>query len=81
MWIKVEDKLPEESDMYLLVACEGGNVQSTFYSENREFMKLFGNSYSRKVHGKLSGFFQLSHEYGYKITHWQPLPKHPEKLK
>ena len=76
-WISVDDKLPDEDFCYVLVACEGGKIDVTFYSEDRELLKNYGNSYSRKCQGKLSGYFSLSHAYGYEITHWMPLPEPP----
>lgn len=75
-WIKVEDSLPEDNT-YCLVATSSGLVDKSFFSLNKEFLKSFGLSYSRKQHGKFSGYFELSHSYGYKITHWALLPKHP----
>jgi hypothetical protein len=78
-WISVEDRLPEKDQCYVIVACEGGYVDKTFYSKNREFFWLrAAGSYSRRKQGKASGYFQLSHEYGYKITHWMPLPEPPK---
>ena len=73
-WISVDERLPDSDNCYVLVLCEGGNVDKTFFSLNRDFHRRAGNSYSRKDQGKLSGYFELSHKYGYKITHWLPLP-------
>ena len=76
-WIDVNEKMPEES-MYVLVHCEGGNVASTFYCSDASFFDFpYGNKLSRKTHGKWSKHFKLAREYGYKITHWMPLPKPP----
>lgn len=72
-WIKVEDELPE-NNTHVLVSCAGGNVDISFFCLNREFLRGAGNSYSRSRLGKPSGFFQISHQYGYQITHWQPRP-------
>lgn len=77
-WISVDERLPEFGHGYVLVLCDGGNVDKTFFSANREFHKRAGGSYSRKDQGKQSGYFELSHKYGYKITHWKLLP---ERLK
>jgi len=77
-WIKCSDRMPDFEHGYVLVACEGGNVDKTFYSVHRESHRRHGSSYSRKYLGKDSGFFELSHKYGYKITHWQPLPEPPK---
>lgn len=80
-WLSVQDILPCEDNSYVLVACEGGNVAVSFYSSNRIHLKMFGKSYSRKHQGKESGYFQLAHEYGYKITHWMLLPEAPKEDK
>jgi hypothetical protein len=81
-WISVEDRLPEfaHDAGYVLVACEGGNVDKSFFCANREYLSNLktSGSYSRKAQGKLSGFFEIAHRYGYKITHWMPLPQPPE---
>lgn len=78
-WISVKDRLPDKDNIYVLVACEGGNVDITFYSSTRELLSIYGNSYSRKSQGKESGYFKLSYEYGYKITHWMPRPEAPKE--
>lgn len=77
-WISVNDRLPEHDHCYVLFASQGGHVSSTFYSVDRAGLKRFGNSYSRSTQGKNSGFFEASHQYGYKVTHWMPLPSPPE---
>ena len=80
-WISVDDNLPEKDNCYVLVACWGGNVDKTFFSRDRNVHKFSGNMYSRKQQGKNSGYFELSHQYGYKVTHWQPLPEAPEEVR
>ena len=76
-WIDVNEARPEGS-CFVLVACEGGNVATTFYCENPEYFDYaYGRKLSRKVHGKWSKHFDLARAYGYKITHWAPLPKAP----
>ena len=81
-WISVEDKLPEAQRSHVVVHCEGGNIDITYCLSDRENAKNFflddSSSYSRKLHGKHSCCFQLSHEYGYKVTHWMPLPEPPK---
>lgn len=73
-WISVEERLPEEN-CHLLVACEGGNVATTFYAIDHSFFDhAHGYKLSRKVHGKYSKHFELARQYGYRITHWMPLP-------
>ena len=79
-WISVDERLPEEDCCYVLVTCWGGNVDKTFFSRNRQYHKFSGDMYSRKRLGKNSGYFELSHKYGYKVTHWQPLPKAPAEV-
>ena len=76
-WISVEDRLPEHS-CHVLVACNGGNVDATFYCEDASFFDFrYGNILNRKHHGKWSKHFQLARGYGYRITHWMPLPEPP----
>ncbi len=81
-WISVEDSLPEFKYAcgYVLVACEGGNVDKSFFNMDREYLASArdAGSYSRKLQGKASGYFEISHRYGYKITHWMPLPEPPQ---
>jgi len=76
-WIAVAERLPDFPSGYVLVHCEGGMVDSDFYCENRDFLHRYGNRYTRKRQGKLSGYFRSAHEYGYTITHWMPLPAAP----
>lgn len=75
-WIKVEDALPDDNS-HVLVSCVGGLVTVSFFSLNREFLKRYGNGYSRSRLGKNSGYFEISHQHGYQITHWQPRPAPP----
>lgn len=79
-WVSVDDELPEGSMAHVLVFCEGGNIDKSFYCTDREFLSkgLSSGCYSRKKHGKNSGYFDLSHKHGYKITHWMPLPEPPK---
>jgi len=79
-WVSVDDELPEGSMAHVLVFCEGGNIDKSFYCTDREFLSkgLSSGCYSRKRHGKNSGYFDLSHKHGYKITHWMPLPEPPK---
>lgn len=76
-WIPVGERLPDMEAGYVLVHCEGGKIGDDFFCRNREFLHHSGNRYSRKHQGKESGYFQSSHMYGYRITHWQPLPAAP----
>lgn len=80
-WIAVGDRLPDMPSGYVLVHCEGGNITNDFFCRNREFHRHAGKHYSRKVQGKESGYFQCSHRYGYRVTHWQPLPPAPAATK
>lgn len=73
-WIDVNEQMPKES-MSVLVHCEGGNVATTFYCSDASFFDFsYGHNLSS---GKWSKHFALAREYGYKITHWMPLPKPP----
>jgi len=78
-WVSVNDRLPEGDYNHVLVACEGGYIGRSFYCTNKDFLRSSKSAgcYSRKAHSKNSGFFDLSHHSGYKITHWQPLPLPP----
>ena len=81
-WISVEERLPDfkHGSGYVLVACDGGNVDKSFFTMNREYLSTLKTSgrYSRSRQGKQSGYFEVSHSYGYKITHWMPLPDAPK---
>ena len=80
-WISVDERLPD-SDCYVIVYCDGGNVTKSFFTTNREYLRLSRNSrYTRKAYGKNSGYFAISHDDGYKVTHWQPLPQPPSEVK
>lgn len=76
-WIDINKKLPDFDYGYVLVHCVGGNIDKTFFCKDREYLRRSGGAYSRKVQGKNSGNFELSYEYGYKITHWMYLPEIP----
>lgn len=79
-WHSVDKCLPGKAQ-YVLVHCEGGNVAMTFYTPHREFLRSRKgcSSYSRKVQGKNSGYFEIAHEYGYKILHWAYQPEAPKQ--
>ena len=81
-WIKCSERLPEfeHGAGYVLVACTSGYVTVSFFSKLRSFGKITGKSYSRSCQGKNSGYFEISHQYGYVITHWMPLPAAPEDV-
>jgi hypothetical protein len=77
-WIPVDDSDPESVPQrpgHYLVACEGGNVTESFYVTD---LKWYDNKrqQGRKRNGKYSRRFEIS-QYGYKITHWMPLPLPP----
>lgn len=76
-WRDIEKERPE-NNTYVLVACEGGNVDTSFFCMDASFFdKAHGNFLSRKNHGKWSKHFELARKYGYKVTHWMPRPTHP----
>ena len=81
-WISVEERLPafEHGCGYVLVACEGGNVDKSFFNTDRNYLAEANDAgaCSRKRQGKNSGYFEISHRYGYRITHWMPLPEPPK---
>ena len=80
-WISVEDRLPDLNYQNVLVFCDGGGIRTTKFHSDRFAFKRLGwpksNCYTRKLLGKLSGHFMLSHDSGYKVTHWMPLPEPP----
>lgn len=79
-WISVDERLPD-SDCYVIVYCDGGNVTKSFFTTDREYLRLSRNSrYTRKAYGKNSGYFAISHDDGYKVTHWMPIPNPPSEV-
>jgi len=79
-WINVNDERPDRS-CYCIVACQGGNVASTYYSEEPEFFDhAHGRGISKQFLGQYGKHFELARRFGYKITHWMPLPVSPEVL-
>jgi hypothetical protein len=80
VWISVEDRLPDSDYQNVLVFCHGGKIQTTkFHSDRFAFKWPKSNCYTRASLGKLSGHFMLSHDSGYKVTHWMPLPEPPKE--
>ena len=79
-WISVEDRLPD-NDSHVLVYCDGGYINITFFLKDRELAKDYhsGGGYSRKRSNKQSCHFASAHEYSYVITHWQPKPAPPKE--
>lgn len=67
-WISIDEQLPS-NNTYVLVHCEGGNITESFFSLNRKLLAYSETLYRRKRQGKSSGYFDISHKYGYKITH------------
>ena len=78
-WISLDERLPEDN-CYVLVYCCGGNIGKSFFTYNRKYLAKRDTFYSRKTHGKNSGYFAISHDEGYKVTHWQPLPNPPSEV-
>jgi hypothetical protein len=77
-WIAVGDRLPSEQGR-VIISTSTGLIETTLYSENREFLRRQG-SFSRKTQGKESGYFQIAYWSGYRITHWMPLPDLPDGI-
>ena len=71
-WIDINDRRPEGT-CHVLCACEGGNVDKSFYNPLVDLSEL---KIGRKTAGKYGRYFDLC-KMGYKITHWMPLPKPP----
>lgn len=77
-WIDINTKQPQTG--YVLVACDGGNIATTFFCDKAEFFDgmLDTVKLDRKTFGKWSKHFELARRFGYKITHWMPLPAPPK---
>lgn len=73
-WVDVNERRPEKMG-YVLCACEGGNVDKSFYDPTAKLDEL---GLGRKHAGKWGRYFELA-KMGYKITHWMPMPKAPNK--
>ena len=78
-WISLDERLPEDN-CYVLVYCCGGNIGKSFFTYNRKYLAKRDTFYSRKTYGKNSGYFAISHDEGYKVTHWQPLLNPPSEV-
>jgi hypothetical protein len=72
VWVDVNERRPEKMG-YVICACEGGNVDKSFYDPTANLAEL---GLGRKFAGKWGRYFELS-KMGYKITHWMPMPKAP----
>lgn len=68
-WINVNEKLPEKNT-YVLMSATSGHVCTTFYTEPTAML----------IDCKISAWFEHANKFRYQVTHWQPLPKAPEKL-
>lgn len=73
VWVDVNERRPEKMGS-VLCACEGGNVDKSFYDPTAKLDKL---GLGRKHAGKWGRYFELA-KMGYKITHWMPLPPPPK---
>ena len=81
-WVDVNTERPPETGYYM-VACEGGNVDKTFYCDYIPYFeggRCSSHPPTRKACGKYGKYFALAWESGYRITHWLPVPQHPELL-
>ena len=76
-WVDVNDRLPGHPATYVLVCMSSGLVLSTFYCVDKHFFnpccgeELIGDT------DEVSAHFRHAREYGYKVTHWMPLPEPP----
>jgi len=69
-WVSVEDRLPEVGSERYLILCKGGNRRLSYYWWNDGQRDV---SDWQRVEGRGSVT-----DYGYEVTHWQPLPPPPE---
>lgn len=80
IWIDVNDALPEHESGYVLVCMSSGLVTSTFYCSDRNYFNyVFGEGLCGDT-DEISARFRHAREYGYRVTHWMPLPKAVEEL-
>ena len=80
-WVSVDsNNFPDSQCVNVWVYCEGGHIAKTLYQECA-FNYLKDSLYTRKQCGKNSRYFEISHLYGYKVTHFMPfiLPTQPQK--
>jgi hypothetical protein len=76
-WIPIEERLPTHPATYVLVAMSSGLVLSTLFCADRNY---FSVSMGEKLIGdtdELSAHFSHARRYGYRVTHWMPLPEAP----
>lgn len=74
-WISVKDRLPDGVASYVLVNMSSGLVVSTFYCVDKNyFNQLYGTDRFGDM-DEVSMNFEKARKYGYRVTHWMPLPK------
>lgn len=76
-WINVNDRLPDHPAVYVLACMSSGLVLSTFYCIDKNFFNLCCGESLIGDTDEVSAHFKHAREYGYKVTHWMPLPKPP----
>lgn len=73
-WIRVRDRLPENSGEYIVVACDEGCPygEGIWYATVVVCAEYAFNSWT---------WYEGSHEYSLDgiVTHWMPLPEPPEE--
>ena len=74
-WVKVEDQMPEKDQNVLVFF--GGDVIMIAWWDGNDWAE---NSEEIEAHGGFDGAYLTrvieEREY-YKLTHWMPLPNHP----
>ena len=78
MWVSVNERLPSKSS-YVLVHIATGLVTSTFYCDLPSFFDYScGEAYGDTCENSV--YFDHARRYGYKVTHWMPLPEPPKQI-
>ena len=78
-WIDVKDRLPDHPAIDVLICTASGLVTSTFYCLDKNFFNpLCGETLLGET-DDVSAHFRHAREYGYKVTHWMPLPPLPSE--
>lgn len=72
-WVSIKDKLPEENGWYLVFA-------PTYYGGSSSMVRsISGMTFAKWIGGKTWSIEAGYHKRPGIVTHWMPMPHHPEE--